>query len=97
MFTNYTAENENSIFERNEKLINFISGAFKHPSPQVLSLLKACKIMNLIKLNYQDAQRIILEIYMDESEESVELSFSILRKVAIKSPFHVKLIENYRI
>lgn len=97
MFTNYTAENENVLFERNEFLINFLSEALINPSAQISILIKACRVMNLIKLNYQNVQRIMMEIYMDESEESVEMLFAILSKVAAKSPFHSKLIDTYRI
>ena len=95
MLTNYKSENEQFLFRRNENLIEFLSKIIESPSLYLLILLKACHIMNLIKLNSLDVQRILLEIYVDESEESVEKLFAILLKV-VKTDYHRNLIKSYR-
>ena len=96
MVTNYTPENERLLFERNENLINYIYEIFINPSTPILIIFKACKVMNLIRLNGEDFQRIFLENYMDESPGSVNILFDILLNVAAKNPYRSISINSYR-
>lgn len=89
-------KNEEFLFNRNEKLINYLPELFNNPSPYLSTVIKACHIMNLMKFDGTNRQRIMLEIYLDETEESVNLLFEILLKI-VRTDFQKKLIESYRL
>ena len=87
------------VYERNEKLLKFVSGLFKSPSDNLKTAIKACHVINLIKLNPLANQSILLAIYMDESPDQISALFTILLKAAntIKSAHYKKLIGSFKI
>ena len=87
------------VYDRNEKLLKFVSGLFKSPSDNLKTAIKACHVINLIKLNPLANQRILLAIYMDESPDQVAELFMILLKAAntLKSSHYKNLFESFKI
>ena len=81
--------------------INALSSeTVKAPSPRFIPIaLKACRIMNLIKFNPIDTQKILLQIHLDETEESVAEMFKIMKKMAflLKTDHYKKLIDSFRL
>ncbi|NBO24826.1 MAG: hypothetical protein EBU93_06300, partial [Chlamydiae bacterium] len=74
-----------------------LSTDYKNEVLALRIVLKACRVMNLIKLHPSNSQKIALSIYMDETDEHVEMLFKILKKIVnvTKSAFYAKLIDSY--
>lgn len=70
--------------------------ASKNDTAVIQVTLKACRIMNLIKLNPSDSQKIIFSIYMDEDPKQVEVLFKFFGRIVghYKSDFYSDLIQS---
>lgn len=103
MLTNHEImEYNQALYDRNEKLIEFLESELLSKDSKdsmEYAAFKALRVMNLIKLNSADEQRILLSIYLDESEESVAELFRLLAKIAAlpKSDYYKKIIDSYKL
>ena len=103
IFTETEGKDEEILFNRNEKLIKYLSQSISFSlfhllnktTPYLGTLIKACHIMNLIKFKPSNRQRILLEIYLDEPEDSLNLLFDILLKIS-RTDSLKKTIESYK-